>query len=297
VAESFVDRFVRSQNWMDRLADFVQKLTGGTYKVLGAPGRVLRNLLHGTTLLGHPLHPAVTDLPIGAWTVGVILDYLAVYGHVVPVAAGNIALLVGVIAALLATASGYTDFNETVDHERRVALAHGLTMSLVVVVEIVSVILGWVGGIGARPVAIGLASAGLLGAFVGGYLGGHVVFSMGTAVNRNAFYAGPQDFVEVGSSDAFPENELRRVMVEDLPVLLVRQGGKLCAIGAVCSHAGGPLEEGTLENGAVTCPWHGSVFDVRTGAVKGGPATFAEPQLAVREVDGRVSVKPAVPLH
>jgi nitrite reductase/ring-hydroxylating ferredoxin subunit/uncharacterized membrane protein len=297
VAERLVDRLVRSQNWMDRLADFIQKLTESTYKVLGAPGRGLRNLLHGTTLLGHPLHPAVTDLPIGAWTVGVILDYVAVYGHAVPAAAGDIALLVGVIAALLATASGYTDFNETVDHERRVALTHGLTMSLVVVIEIASLLLRWLGGSGAHPVAIGLATAGLLVAYVGGYLGGHVVFSMGTAVNRNAFYAGPQDFVEVGSSNDFPENQLRRVMVEDLPVLLVRQGGRLCAIGAVCSHAGGPLDEGTLDNGTVTCPWHGSKFDICTGAVKAGPATFDEPQLTVREVDGRVSVKPKVPLH
>jgi len=65
-------------------------------------------------------------------------------------------------------------------------------MSLVVVVEIISLILRWVGGTGLHPVAIGLATAGLLVAYVGGYLGGHVVFSMGTAVNRNAFYAGPQ---------------------------------------------------------------------------------------------------------
>jgi nitrite reductase/ring-hydroxylating ferredoxin subunit/uncharacterized membrane protein len=297
MAESFIDRLVRRQNWLDRLADFLQKVIGGAYNGLGAPGRALKNLLHGTTVLGHPLHPAVTDLPVGAWTVGVILEYLSVYGHVVPAAAGTIALLVGAIAALLATATGYTDFHETVDHERRLALAHGLTMTAVVLAELVAVILGWVGGDGTRALEIGFATAGLLVAYVGGYMGGHVVFSMGTAVNHNAFFAGPADFVAVGSSDAFPEGEMRRVMVEDLPVLLVRRQGKLCAIGAVCSHAGGPLDEGTLENGAVTCPWHGSVFDVCTGAVRGGPATFDEPQLVVREVDGRVSVKPAVPLH
>jgi nitrite reductase/ring-hydroxylating ferredoxin subunit/uncharacterized membrane protein len=297
MAESFIDRLVRRQNWLDGLADFLQKLIGGAYNGLGAPGRALKNLLHGTTVLGHPLHPAVTDLPMGAWTVGVILEYLSVYGHAVPAEAGNIALLAGVVVALLATATGYTDFHETVDHERRLALAHGLTMTIVVLAEIVAVILGWTGGDSPQPLAIGFATAGLLVAYVGGYLGGHVVFSMGTAVNHNAFFAGPADFVAVGSSDAFPEGEMRRVQVEDLPVLLVRQRGKLCAIGAVCSHAGGPLDEGTLENGAVTCPWHGSVFDVCTGAVKGGPATFDEPQLVVREVDGRVSVKPAVPLH
>jgi nitrite reductase/ring-hydroxylating ferredoxin subunit/uncharacterized membrane protein len=297
VPESFIDRLVRRQNWMERLADFIQKVTGAIYKGLGAPGRVLRNLMHGTTVLGHPLHPAVTDLPIGAWTVGVVLDYLAIFGHFVTPEAGDIALLVGVIAALLAIATGYTDFHETFGHERRLALTHGLTMSLVGVVEIVSLFLRWLGGAGAHPAAVGLATAGLILVLLGGYIGGHVVYSMGTVVNRNAFYNGTEDFVDVGASDDFPDDALRRVMVEDLPVLLTRQQGKLCAIGAVCSHAGGPLEEGTVENGRVTCPWHGSIFDVCTGAVKGGPATFDQPQLVVREDGGRVSVKPAVPMH
>src|SRR6202043_262964 len=95
----------------------------------------------------------------------------------------------------------------------------------VVLAELVAVVLGWVGGDGTRALEIGFATAGLLTAYVGGYLGGHVVFSMGTAVNHNAFFAGPADFVAVGSSDAFPEGEMRRVMGEDLPGLLGRQQG------------------------------------------------------------------------
>jgi len=135
VPEPFIDRLVRTQNWLDGLGDFIQKVIGAIYKGLGAPGRMLQNLLHGTTLLGHPLHPAITDLPIGAWTVGVVLDYVAVFSPVVPAAAGDIALLVGVIAGVLAIATGYTDFHDTFGHERRLALAHGLTMSTVAVVR------------------------------------------------------------------------------------------------------------------------------------------------------------------
>lgn len=297
MAESFIDRLVRKQNWMDALGDFLQKVIGATYKGLGAPGRLLQNLMFGTAVLGHPLHPAVTDIPIGAWSVGVVLDYLAVSGHFVSAAAGTVALLVGTVVALLAVLTGYTDFHDTFGHERRLALTHGLTMTTVFMVEVVSLVLRLVGGPGPQPVAIGLATAALALAFLGGYLGGHVVFSMGTAVNRNAFFEGAEEYVDVGSSDSFAEGALHRVTVGDLPSLLVRQQGTVCAIGAVCSHAGGPLDEGTLKNGRVTCPWHGSIFDVCTGAVKGGPATFGQPQLVVREADGRVSVKPAVPLH
>ena len=214
--EPFIDRLVRTQNWLDGLGDFIQKVIGAIYKGLGAPGRMLQNLLHGTTLLGHPLHPAITDLPIGAWTVGVVLDYVAVFSPVVPAAAGDIALLVGVIAGVLAIATGYTDFHDTFGHERRLALAHGLTMSTVAVVEIVSLVFRWVGGAGLHPAAVGLATAGLILVLLGGYIGGHVVYSMGTAVNRNAFYEGAEDYVDVGTSESFPESELRRVMVADL---------------------------------------------------------------------------------
>jgi nitrite reductase/ring-hydroxylating ferredoxin subunit len=48
--------------------------------------------------------------------------------------------------------------------------------------------------------------------------------------------------------------------------------GVLCATQALCPHKLGPLNEGTLEGSTVTCPWHGSQFDVRTGAVVHGPA-------------------------
>jgi nitrite reductase/ring-hydroxylating ferredoxin subunit len=48
--------------------------------------------------------------------------------------------------------------------------------------------------------------------------------------------------------------------------------GRLCATQAKCTHSGGPLAEGRLEGATVTCPWHGSQFDVTTGSVLRGPA-------------------------
>ena len=48
--------------------------------------------------------------------------------------------------------------------------------------------------------------------------------------------------------------------------------GRLCATQAACPHRQGPLNEGTLDGSTVTCPWHGSQFDVCTGAVLRGPA-------------------------
>src|SRR5579862_6221083 len=122
--QSAIDRFIRSQGWMDGVAEAVQGAVGKAYEALGPRGRVLKNALHGTTVLGHPLHPAATDLPIGAWLVGCVADRTGQEG------AADTAHLVAFGAATVSALSGYTDFHETYGHERRVALTHGATMSV-----------------------------------------------------------------------------------------------------------------------------------------------------------------------
>jgi nitrite reductase/ring-hydroxylating ferredoxin subunit/uncharacterized membrane protein len=297
VAESRLDRMLRRQNWMEAWGDAIQGAVGGFYSALGAPGRALKNAMHGTTVLGHPLHPAITDVPIGAWTAGVVFDYVAHFTDRVPTQAGDVALAVGIVTALAAAATGYTDFHETFGQERRIALLHGLTNTVVLLLMVGSLALRWWAGAGAHPVAVALATVGWVGVLFGGYLGGHLVFGVGTMVNRSAFLDGFEGVATVGASSDFPEGELRRVEAGGMPVLLVRRGGRLCGLSNVCSHAGGPLDEGSLDGDVVTCPWHGSRFDVCTGKVIGGPATFDQPVLRVIEADGNVSVELAHPLH
>jgi nitrite reductase/ring-hydroxylating ferredoxin subunit/uncharacterized membrane protein len=295
--ETLIGRIVRKQSWMEPLSDFVQKLAGGTYKALGSPGRLLRNLLHGTYILRHPLHPAVTDVPIGAWMVGVVADYAAHYTSRVPESAGDIALAVGLLVAILALLSGYTDFIDTFALERRFGCAHGLLMTVVVAIDTASLLLRWVAGENLHPLAVGLATAGFAIALVGAWLGGHVVFGIGYNVNRTAYITGPEDWVTVGNADDVPVAGMHVVDAGGTPVLLARDGGRICALVDTCTHAGGPLHEGTLVNGVVTCPWHGSRFRLRTGRVVDGPATADEPRLVVRDTDGALEVKLAEPLH
>src|SRR5581483_9581671 len=265
MAESRLDRFVRRQGWMEGWGDAIQAAVGGVYDALGRPGRSLKNLMHGTAILGHPLHPALTDVPIGAWTAGVVADHVAHFTPRIPTEAGDVALAVGVVAGLGAALTGYTDFHETFAQERRIALLHGLVNTVVLLLMAVSLALRWWVGGGAHPLAVGLSTAGWVLVILGGYIGGHLVFGSATMVNRVAFLDGFEGAVEVGASTDFP--------------------------------AGGPLDEGTLDGTIVTCPWHGSTFDVRTGRVCGGPATFSEPALHVVEAGGRVSVELTEPLH
>src|SRR5438874_6373175 len=196
--EPMIDRIIRRQNWMEGWGDAIQGAVGWVFKVLGPVGRWLKDILHGTKILGHPLHPALTDVPLGAWSAGIVADYAAHYFHQIPPVAGDVALLVGFLSGLGAAAAGYTDFHETFAQERRVALTHGLTMTFILLLDVVSLAIRFGGGNRALAVSIAVVALGL--ALFGGYLGGHLVFGFGTMVNRHAFEEGPEGFVGVGKS-------------------------------------------------------------------------------------------------
>ena len=68
------------------------------------------------------------------------------------------------------------------------------------------------------------------------------------------------------------EGKVARVVLEGRPVAVFNIAGTLRAIDASCTHVGGPLDKGDVRDGTVSCPWHGSVFDLSTGAVQRGPA-------------------------
>ena len=75
-------------------------------------------------------------------------------------------------------------------------------------------------------------------------------------------------------------------------MLLARAAdGSICAIAATCTHLGGPLDEGQRDGDTVVCPWHGSRFDLRDGAVLEGPAVFSQPAYDTRVVGGQVEIR------
>ncbi len=295
MTEPLVDRVIRRQGWLEPIADVIEKAIGGVYRLLGRPGAALRSALHGTRILGHPLHPALTDLPVGAWTVGVVADFVAHFSNRIPTEAGDLALAVGLVGALGSALTGYTDFYDTAGHERRVAVAHGLAMTVAIILDAASLGLRWWAGMGLHPLAVALSTAGLVVLVAGAYLGGHLVFRMGTMVDHLAFTAGPEEFVAAGASADFPEGAMRCIDAGGMAALVVRRDGVLRAIADVCTHAGGPLHEGSLDGDVVTCPWHGSRFRTDTGRAVRGPATFAQPTFDVREADGVVWLKLTLP--
>jgi nitrite reductase/ring-hydroxylating ferredoxin subunit len=192
-------------------------------------------------------------------------------------------------------ATGLADWSELGDFRRprRIGLVHASANAVTTLVYAASWRARARGDHGRGVVLALLGSAGLV---VGGYLGGHLSYSEGVGVNRNADRSPePADWTDAGPAADVAEGGLHRVEVDGQPVLLTRRGDEVLAIGAVCSHYGGPLEEGELTAGGecVVCPWHASEFRLRDGAVARGPATAPQPLFEVRTDGDRLQVRAA----
>jgi nitrite reductase/ring-hydroxylating ferredoxin subunit len=142
-----------------------------------------------------------------------------------------------------------------------------------------------------------LSSLGYGVVLLSSYLGGELVFEQGTAVNHAAWLGGSDEFTPVMDEAALQPDNPVRVLAGTTPVMLVRRGGTIHALAAVCTHAGGPLDEGKLADEMIICPWHGSRFSLEEGRVKGGPATMDEPTFDVRVRNGKIEVRRAASTH
>jgi nitrite reductase/ring-hydroxylating ferredoxin subunit len=124
------------------------------------------------------------------------------------------------------------------------------------------------------------------------YLGGELVFGKGSGVSRAAWApTGPADWTPVADTSELAEGGTKAVEVEGRQVLLYQERGRVHAMNNICTHAGGPLSEGEVCDGVVTCPWHGSRFRLTDGAVLHGPATYDQPALDARVRGGKIEVK------
>ena len=246
--------------------------------------RPVRNALSGSSL-GHPLHPVLKDVPIGAWSMSVLLD--AVGGSTTAAAADRL-LGVGILAAVPTAAAGLNDWSDTTGADTRVGLAHAAAN-----LSAVSLFAGSLAArrAGNRRRGKVLSGAGLALMSLGGFLGGHLVFGRGVNVNRTAFEHRPSTWTPTVKATEIGEGQSRTVTVGSASVLLYRDGGGLYAIAQTCSHLGGPLGKGRIADGCVTCPWHGSTFRLRDGSIVRGPASSPQPTYEVRVTDGQVEVR------
>jgi nitrite reductase/ring-hydroxylating ferredoxin subunit/uncharacterized membrane protein len=260
---------------LDGVGDALAKVA----KPLPSTGMV-RDVLSGT-FLGHPLHPLMVTVPIGSWVSASVLDATR------NTDAAQRLVGLGVVSAAPTALAGISDWQYTEGAERRVGVAHWLCNSAAVATYGMSWMLRRKGR-HTTGALVSLVGSGFVGA--GGYLGGHLTYARGVGVDTTAFESGPTGWTSVADASDISDN-LHRVDVDGVALLVTRVDGELTAIEDRCTHRGGPLHEGKREGACVRCPWHESVFSLADGSVKQGPATRPQPAYDVREHDGAVQVK------
>jgi nitrite reductase/ring-hydroxylating ferredoxin subunit/uncharacterized membrane protein len=272
---------------LDAIAEPLSQAVRDAYAAGGDTGRQLKNAAHGVWL-GHPLHPVLTDLPLGAWTTALVLDAAAAAGHDRGMArAANVAVAVGLVGALGAAVTGLTDWSETSGQTRRTGLVHGLMNLTATGLFAASYVLRR--NRPRRAAGRNCSTIGYIVAVGAAYLGGNLVYDRRVGVTH-ADVDLPEAFTPAAPSAAVADGAMIRAHAGDADVLLARRG-RVCALVHSCTHMGGPLSEGTLKEHSVVCPWHGSEFALADGTVLNGPATQNQPCLAVREANGMIEVK------
>jgi nitrite reductase/ring-hydroxylating ferredoxin subunit/uncharacterized membrane protein len=289
MAETLMRRVVEALPFLDEVAENVQPKV---QEAVEAGGTTARNVLDGVWLEA-PLHPALTDVPVGSWTAALVFDGLDLATGKEPIRhAADASLVFGTLGALGAAVTGLSDWRYLSGGSRRMGVAHALLNTIGLVLSIVSLLLR----------ATGRRNAGRL-TFLTGYtisgmaahLGGELSYHYGLRVDRNVFEeAGPDEFVPVLGESELAQDDLRRVEVGGVGVLLSRtSAGEVCAIAATCNHFSGPLEAGDRQGDTVVCPLHKSRFDLCSGEVINGPAVFPQSRYETRVRDGNIEVRAA----
>ncbi|MDP8949889.1 MAG: Rieske 2Fe-2S domain-containing protein [Actinomycetota bacterium] len=289
MGETISERIVDALPFMDRIAEGVQPKV---QEAVEAGGTTARNVLDGVWFEA-PLHPALTDVPVGSWTAALVFDGLdAATGSRAVRNAADASLAVGVVGGLAAATTGLSDWRYLSGGSRRMGVAHGLLNTIALLLSVVSLVLRATGRRNAGRLVF-LAGYSISG--VAAHIGGELSYSYALRVNRNVFQgSGPDEFVPVLDEEELPQDGMRRVEVDGAGILLSRSSsGEVCAISSVCGHFGGPLEQGDREGDTVVCPWHRSRFDLDSGEAIDGPAVFPQSRYETRVRDGKIEVKAA----
>jgi nitrite reductase/ring-hydroxylating ferredoxin subunit/uncharacterized membrane protein len=277
--------------WLRTLSDWLTGVLGPVREQ--HQDNLALELLHGGRWAGHPLHPALSDLPIGLWA-GVVLLDATDRGPAPPrgLDAAGILSAAGILAACATALTGLTDWTVSDDQDRRVGLFHGLLNTVGLGLQGASLGTRMAGH---RGTASALGAASLTVTAAAGYLGGHLVFTKGVMVNRVAWATGPRRWTRALPDADLPDDSPTAGEAEGRQILLYRHQGRLYAIDNICSHAGGLLSRGPVEDLTVTCPLHGSRFALADGGVRRGPASQPQPVLPTRIRNGWIEVRGSQP--
>jgi nitrite reductase/ring-hydroxylating ferredoxin subunit/uncharacterized membrane protein len=278
VLHDAIERVLEAQGvWADPLGKVFVAIFATIYK----PVPILKDLLNGVWL-GHPLHPAITDVPIGAYVVAVVLDLSGQR------AGATAAIGVGIVFMLLAALAGYADYIDLEGKPRRFGTVHSSLMLVALIFYVVSFVMR----LGAVPsnTEVWLSVIGFVIVITSAYVGGELVYNLGTQVDRHAWRGGGTKWTALDVGE-IPVDKPVKAKAGAQTLVVVRRGTTLDALHDVCAHQGCSLADGKLVGETIECPCHGSRYRLRDGMVVRGPAVFDQPHFEVREAEGKIEVR------
>jgi nitrite reductase/ring-hydroxylating ferredoxin subunit/uncharacterized membrane protein len=273
------DRLEKAEG-LDRVVGPVQQV------VQKLPPGTVKDTLHGVQV-GHPLHPMLVQVPLGAFLSAGFLDALGDDGE----RQARHLIGLGLLASVPAALAGWTDWAEQHEQQLRTGVVHAAANSLALTLYSGSLLAR---GRGRTGLGRALGYAGLAAVSVGGLLGGDISYRQAGGANHAEE---TPHLVPTGWQDLMPLADLvdgkpAKATLGEVPLFVLRDGGQVHVLANKCSHLSGPLSDGDLsdDRSCVTCPWHGSVFRVADGLVVHGPATADQPAFQTRVEAGIVQV-------
>ena len=268
-----------NDGWARPFGEFNHRWTNALFRAMTP----IRDLLQGRWL-GHPLHAASTDIPIGMLLGSVVLD---VIGQ--PTAA-DVTLVLTILFMVASALSGLADYSETQGSALTRATLHATLMTVALLLLIVSAFIRS-GAPVDRTLPIALSIIGFLIVTAGAFVGGDVAYVFGNMVSRHAFRGPGTKWVRLDTGDIadlalLPEATPTKMRAGINDLVVVRVGDRIDAMHNVCAHAGGPLNEGRIVDGCIECPWHYSRFRLTDGLAKRGPTVYDQPAYEVRTAEG-----------
>src|SRR5690606_26470734 len=237
-----IDRFVTKWPGFQTSSDNAAKMLHQTVLESGETGREAVDMLHGKQV-GHPLHPILTDVTIGSWLLGTLFDVVSL----VTLSrssrkAANRLITLGTITAIPTALAGLADYSTIKQKAAGYGALHGIINTIAFMFYFRSVQARFDNHV-IRSVVYSFVGLGF--ATLSAWLGGELVYHHRMGVNH-AEDEPIAEWTPALPAGEMAEGERRRVEVNGQPVLLYRFEGNTYAIGAVCSHLGGPLEEGEM---------------------------------------------------
>ncbi len=281
--------FVERQEWLAPVQEVGEQLVKEAFQSGGEAGQQVKDFLHGVWL-GHPLHAAITDVPVGSWTVAAVLDTMEAADKGEYAAGADAAVAIGLVGAAASAAAGLADWSDIHGKAQRVGAMHGLLNVGATILYTASYVARKTGH-RATGRALGFTGYGLV--MMSAFLGGALSYNQKIGVNHSPDLDTdlPDEFLPVCRLEDLPEGRLAKQDLKGTPIVLLRRGQQVHALADQCSHLGGPLSEGQLEGESVVCPWHGSRFCLKSGKVLNGPATTPQPSFDTKLQDGSVLLR------